>query len=100
MPVLKGNEQNMKVFAGLIYKYAIQKDIVDKNYAEFIYIENTAQKERIAFSTEDIKKLFKLSRTDIGAKFVLCLIYTGFRLEEYLSLLKNNALLRTIIATL
>lgn len=89
-PKGKRTKQNMKVFAGLIYKYAIQKDIVDKNYAEFIYIENTAQKERIAFSTEDINKLFKLSHTDMGAKFVLCLIYTGFRLEEYLSLTKEQ----------
>ena len=82
----KRTKQLMKALGTLLYNYALQKDIALKNYASFIYIDKTETTERIAFTDEQIDLLFKSAKKDDYAKYVLCLIYTGFRLEEFLSL--------------
>lgn len=85
-PLGKSSKQKIKLLCGLLFKYAMQNDIVHKNYAEFIRVDEKEEKKpKEIFTDIDIKKLEKA--TDMPwADTILILIYTGLRINELLSL--------------
>ena len=89
-PKGKRTKENMKALAGLLCKYAIPHHQTDMNYAEFIHTGSDEKGTRPAFTREHIAMI----RAHVGivphAEDVLCMIYTGFRTAEFVSLLKVN----------
>lgn len=83
----ESSKRKIKVLIGLLYKYAIENDICSKNYAQFIKIEAAAKKEKEIFTDTEIEKLWQ-ARPESDS--ILVLIYTGFRIQEFLSLKKSN----------
>jgi Site-specific recombinase XerD len=84
----------IKILLGLLYQYAMQNDIVNKNYAEFLVLpkkeagvkdcfnEMELKKiENAAFGTNDVKKV-----PFADCIYVMC--YTGPRIAEFLTLNK------------
>ena len=51
---------DMKVLAGLLEKHAMEYDIIDKNYAEFITLPKNDVKEREAFTEQQVETLDRL----------------------------------------
>jgi integrase len=86
----KRTKQNMKALGTLLYKYAIQNDISDKNYAEFLYVGNDAQQEREPFTANEMQKLFDSVPKNPDARYILCLCYLGFRPEEFLKIRQKD----------
>ena len=85
----KSTKSKIKILAGLLYKYAMELDICNKNYADFIKIAKEEKKTKDIFTDIEIKKLFK----NDSIKYVdtiLILIYTGLRINEMLNLTKFN----------
>lgn len=85
----------IKVLYSQLYKYAMQNDICDKNYAQFVDISqykdrNPKAIQRSCFSQEEIDKLWGLSNEDRYCTIVLMLIYSGVRIGELLDLKKEN----------
>lgn len=82
----KRTKENMKALAGLLMKYALPRHQTDMNYAEFLYTGNDAKGTRPPFTRDQVEQI----RAQIGltphAEDVYCLIYTGFRPAEFLSL--------------
>lgn len=78
-------KENMKALCGLLYKYAMQIDLVDKNYAQFIYIPKEEKTEKIAFSENERNMLWDNIETTKGIDLILTLCYTGLRPGELLS---------------
>lgn len=77
------SKTKIKALLGLIYKYAMMNDIVNKNYAAFIIIEKQEKTEKTVFTQDEIELLKSASpRSDM----ILILLYTGFRLQEMLNL--------------
>lgn len=76
------------------YKYALENDIVDKNYAQFVtVIKNEDSKEKAPFTREEIDILWKNVDNVDEAKYVdlvLILLYTGMRIGELLNMEKAN----------
>lgn len=73
------------------YKYAMENDIVNKNYAQFVKIAKKEEtKEKVPFTREEINKLWdnmdKLKYGDL----VLILCYTGMRINELLKMDKAD----------
>lgn len=84
-----GTKKNIKTIMRLVYEYAMQNDIVSKDYSQFVKIEQTETTyERIPFTDDEIKKLWELNTID--AKVLLILIYTGMRVNELLKNKKAN----------
>jgi len=81
--------EKIKQLYSQLCKYAMQYDIINKNYAEFIKLPKTEKTEKKIFTDEQIELLFKNSQNDI-AKIILILIYTGFRINELFNITKNN----------
>lgn len=72
-----------------VYDYAVQNDIVTKNYAKFIKIEEKIEKTGAVFTDDEIKTLWKHSEEPI-ARMLLILIYTGMRIGEFLQLSRDD----------
>jgi len=71
----------IKTLAVLLCRYAMENDIVQKNYAEFIRIPKFQKTEKKIFSPEQIALLWEHS-DDMRVQFILFLIYTGLRIGE------------------
>lgn len=79
---------DIKVLVGLLYKYALQNDIVNKNYAEFLVLpeKNVSSKER--FTDLELAEIEKHVGKVPFADCILMMCYTGFRINEFLTLTK------------
>lgn len=76
--------ESVKTSASLVFRYAEQNDIVNKNYADYIKIPKVVPKNpKHPFTPTDINTLFK--HDDLPyVDTVLILIYTGLRIDELL----------------
>ena len=79
----------IKQLCSQLCKYAAQNDIIDKNYASFIVLPKEAKKERRIFTSEEREKLWEHS-DDKSVQIILFMIYTGFRIGEVFTILKEN----------
>lgn len=80
----KRTKENMKALCTSLWKYAMQLDLVDRNYGEYIYIRKEEAEERIAFSAAQLEAMWKAVDEVPGIRYVLILCYTGMRLGEML----------------
>lgn len=83
-------KENMKALGTSIWRYAMQLDIVDRNYAEYLYIKKEEQAEKIAFSKEHLATMWENVDRVPNIKYVLVLCYTGMRLSEMLGAMTEN----------
>ena len=80
----------MKALGTSLWDYAMQLDIVDRNYAKYIYIKKEDQEEKIAFSKEQLDIMWANVEKVPNLKYVLTLCYTGMRLSEMLGAMTEN----------
>lgn len=81
----KSTKSKIKILIGLLYKYAMQNDICNKNYAAFILLDREERQEKEIFSDLEIQKLWK----NVSVPYVdtiLIMIYSGMRISEMLDL--------------
>lgn len=83
-PLSLSGKKKISILAKLLFDYAMQNDITDKNYAEFVKLEASAKKEKNVFTPEDIQKF--ISDSSLTSQIMLVLIYTGFRINELFDL--------------
>ena len=75
----------IKSFLNQMFNFAIENDIINKNYVSFVELKNTDEKkEQIIFNQDHINYLFTIADQDVMAKQVLILIYSGMRINEFL----------------
>lgn len=82
--------ENMKALGTSLCRYAMQLDIVDRNYAEYIYIKKEDQAEKIAFSKDHLDTMWANVDRVPNIKYVLVLCYTGMRISEMLGAMSAN----------
>lgn len=75
------------------YKYALENDIVNKNYAQFVKVAKTETKDKVPFTREEIDILWDKMDDVKYADLVLILLYTGMRIGELLNMEKSNIFL-------
>ncbi|MEE0100595.1 MAG: tyrosine-type recombinase/integrase [Acutalibacteraceae bacterium] len=78
--------EKIKVILTMMYGYAIQNDIVDRNYATFIKLPAKESKQRTRFTDLHLQVMqHELNNIDyIDYIYIMC--YTGHRINEFLSL--------------
>lgn len=82
--------ENMKAAASLTMKWAVQNDIITKNYADYIVIQKEESTEREPFTMDEVRQIYDAVGLVPYADYILCLIFTGFRPNEMFSLKKEN----------
>lgn len=85
-PATKGK---VKSTVNQVFKYALSNDIVTRNYAESLEINEKVEKTGSIFTSEEINKLWELSHID-EARQLLIMIYTGMRIGELLDVKREN----------
>lgn len=90
--------RKIKILFNQLYAYAMQRDICNKDYSRYVDIEkfnnkNPNKYDRKPFSKKEIDMLWDF-RDDKYYQIVLILIYTGLRIDELLSLKKEDVSLK------
>lgn len=86
----KRTKQNMKALGTLLWDYATQLDIVDRNYAKFIYVPKEEEEEKVAFTKDHLDAMWANVDAIPNLKYVLLLCYTGMRITEMVIALTEN----------
>lgn len=86
----KSTANNIKVLFSALYDYAIKHDITDRDYSQYVELVYTDNTEPIhkAIPESVINDLWTKSDTDDTAALILIMIYTGWRINEFLNLEK------------
>lgn len=74
---------------GQVYKYAVTNDLVSKNYAEGVEINEKVESVGAIFTDKEIKLLWK-NKDDVIVQRILILMYTGMRVNELLKLKQDD----------
>lgn len=82
--------EKIRQLCSQLCKWAMQNDIIDKNYAAFVKLPKAnTEKIKGVFTSEEISTLWAHSR-DKRARFVLLMIYTGLRIGEVSAIKPEN----------
>ena len=74
-----------------LYTYALENDIVEKDYSQYIKLEKKKEtKEKSPFTPEEIKTMWDKVGTVDYADLVVILLYTGMRIGELLDMKIDN----------
>ena len=85
-------QSRLKTFWSQIFKYAMEHDIIQKNYAEFVKTRDKDEgTKRTAISPEDRAKIWAaIDAGNLDAQIAMLYIYTGMRPSELLEVKKEN----------
>lgn len=76
----KRTRENMKALGTLLYKYAAEQAITERNFAQYIYIGKLDQVSRHAFEREEVERIIAGALAGVPyADYVLCACFLGFR---------------------
>lgn len=98
-PLSFSSLSKMKALLTQLYDYAMQNDIVHKNYAMFITLPKQEKNVKDCFNDLELKKIENAVGVVPHADSILLMCYTGFRIAEFLELkpehydTKNRALI-------
>ncbi|MBO7709896.1 MAG: tyrosine-type recombinase/integrase [Lachnospiraceae bacterium] len=86
----KRTKQNMKVVAGLLWKYAKSKHIVSQIESETLFTGRGQSVKRDALTDIEVEKICQAIGQHRYAEYIYCLCYLGFRPGEMLELRKDQ----------
>lgn len=72
--------------ASQLSQWAMQNDLIDKNYAEFLVMPQRKENSDREYFTDDEVDLLWSACDDSAARIVLVMLYTGMRINELFSL--------------
>ncbi|GHV33063.1 hypothetical protein FACS18949_06050 [Clostridia bacterium] len=76
-----------KALMSQLMDYAVQNDIIDRNYASFVRLPRMEQVKKDAFNDIEVAKIKKAASATVPyADLALIMCYTGFRIGEFLTL--------------
>ena len=84
----KSSITNDKMLMKALFRFAMERDIVSKDYSVYVELPSVGAKyEKGAFTDLQMKQLEQMAAAGVPwADTVLMLCYTGFRISEFLSL--------------
>lgn len=85
----KSTAEISKALASMLCNFAMENDVVNKNYANFVKLPKFEQKEKLIFTPDQISLLWKHT-DDKRIQIILTMIYMGFRIGEIIALNINN----------
>lgn len=85
-PLSKSYITKIKALLTQLYSYAVENNIVDRNYASLVKLPKMDESKARAFTDLEFAKLQKAWSTTPGGDACLVLCYTGFRVSEFCQL--------------
>lgn len=86
------SQSKMKSLWGQVFKYALEHDIVQKNYADFVGVrDDEPGTNKTAILADDRVKIWNaIDAGDPDAEIAMIYLYTGMRASELLEVKKEN----------
>ncbi len=85
-PASKGKVKNTMT---MVFDYAMQNDIVNKNYAKYLKMDEKPEKTGKVYTDEEIKLLWE-HKDQENARILLILMYTGLRVGELINIKRDD----------
>lgn len=86
-----GTLRKIKTLYNQLFKFAMQNDIVSKDYSTYVEIGvNKSTSSRVPFSQKEIDRLFEVTELIDYVDTILIMIYTGLRIGELLLIKKSD----------
>lgn len=91
MPLGFNTKKNVKTLISRVFEYAIQNDIITKNYASYILVTSDKQpkNERKSFTNEEFLQIWNME-SSLFSDILKMLFFTGFRIKELLDIRNEN----------
>lgn len=89
-PLSKSSITKIKALLTQLYDYALENNIVDRNYAKLVKLPKLDDPEIRAMTDIEFAKVQRLWPTVPGGDAVLVLCYTGFRVTEFCQLTTDS----------
>ncbi|MBE5788219.1 MAG: hypothetical protein E7325_00985 [Clostridiales bacterium] len=89
-PSGKRTLQNMKTVAGLLWKFACDKNLADRNIAENLFTGHGKSIQREPLTPQEEKRIRDAIGHERYAEYIYCLCYLGYRPGELLELRKDQ----------
>lgn len=86
----KRTHQNMKVTAGLIWAWAVDHKILDRDITRNLFIGHLESIKREPLTDEEVEMFKNAIGEEKYAEYIYCLCYLGFRPGELLELKKDS----------
>lgn len=86
----KRTHENMKCVAGLLWHYAYDKELTDRDITQNLYTGKGKTKKREPITEKELKIIKAAIGTEKYADYVYAHCYLGFRPGEFLSLKKSD----------
>lgn len=86
----KRTHQNMRTTAGLLWSYAVDKNVVDKDITKNLYTGKGKSVPREPLTPEEEETVRNVIGKERYAEYIYCLCWLGFRPGEMLELRKNQ----------
>lgn len=86
----KRTHENMRCVANLLWKYAIDKNVIDRNVAENLFTGKGVSVQREPLTDEEEKAIRNAICKERYAEYVYCLCWLGYRPGEMLQLRKDQ----------
>lgn len=91
-PKGKRTHQNMKVLAGLLWKYAYSKKWVERVETDTLYTGKGQSKKREALTDAEVERIRDSIGKERYAEYIYALTYLGFRPGELLEIKKSQVI--------
>ncbi|HEY5586376.1 MAG TPA: site-specific integrase [Ruminiclostridium sp.] len=86
-----GMLRKIKVLFNQLFEYAMQNDVVSKDYSDFVSIgKNKEESSRAPFTKAEIDRLYSVESKIEWVDTILIMIYTGLRIGELILLDPKN----------
>lgn len=85
-PLSFSSLSKMKALLTQLYDYAMQNDIVHKNYATFLMLPKHEKTAKDCFTEQELQQIESAVGSVPHADSILLMCYTGFRIAEFLEL--------------
>lgn len=88
----KSSCDKIKHLASQLCAWAMQNDLINKNYASFVEIKTTEKAQKEAFTSEELGAIWNYYKAtkNKDAACILIMCHTGFRINEFLALKKSD----------
>lgn len=97
----KSTQNNILALFHAIYKFALENDIVEKDYSQFVTVTSEKQsKNKVPFSREEVNKLWDNLDAYRLTDSILVMLYTGVRVGELFAIKKEDVHLEERYITL
>ncbi len=78
----RSQQEKIRSMYSLLCQIAMEKDVIDRNYAPFLRLSAQGKVVRDVFTAEEIDAVLKDAATCETSKIIAILLYTGMRINE------------------